>query len=875
MAASHTILYIDDEPQLPTGFEEELRAAGYRLLHTDDPDEALTMVRVEEIDLVLAEIVLSACNGIALLDEMRSYGGWPAEVPVIVVTKSERTPDLYGDVLGLGVQEFFTKPVPAAELLESIRQFTGKVLEAGDVDPSQGSSAPENEASLSGDLARTPISEVLRQLQHDAASGVLTVTRGRDRKAFELRNGSPVLTSANGRVEELVEFLARHGRIEPKQLRTVKERSAAGEDNSNQILLDMGTLSEEEFETAIREQAEELLLDVFRWDWGDFHYFPGKHVRADVAFEIERGRIEIVLDGVRHWAPPELVEEELASRASLFVSKVDDPPCDVAELDMSSAERVFFESLYGDRSVQEVIDSGELAPATLYGLFAAGLLVLDEYPVTVLTEVVEVQPEPPVVPEPPNEELVAGAASQTAFEAPSNFNERERSPQAETQRPVDQSAAVSQSAYEAMLEFEELEFPQQPVAARTTAAPQVAPEDEALFDALSDFEEPAPSPQPEEPQPELDVIPDDGELFDASPDFEEPARSQQTPIVEPRIGRDDEMEFDSFSDLDGVERLPQMDAESSSTEPESARNEQAGFDASMDFDEAERPTPTEAAAAARGSEPEPEPPVAPVVSTPFTNEELTAFCERVLEEDDFDALGISDDATDTEVQSAYQNLLDRFPPDLAATGLSEVEELADKARKRIERAFERLRLGSSRKVYAQLRPQIVKGRKKATKPQAAEPAPIDKQPQFEELAARGLDAEAWFHKGDRCMHAKDYAEAIGAYGMAAHLDPKEGDYLARLGYAQFLNSPKDPLVLREALQNIATGIKLCPNREKPYIYLGKIFQQNGANDRARKMFKNAVRINPNCHEAAQALHLMKQRRTDDGKLFNRLKKILN
>jgi DNA-binding response OmpR family regulator len=127
MSQMGTVLYIDDERQVPAGFEEELRDAGYRLLYTADPDDALRLVRVEEIDLVLAEVVLFTCNGIALLEEIRSYGGWPAQVPIIVLTKGERSPDLYGGALELGVKEFFTKPALKAELLESVRQFAGKV----------------------------------------------------------------------------------------------------------------------------------------------------------------------------------------------------------------------------------------------------------------------------------------------------------------------------------------------------------------------------------------------------------------------------------------------------------------------------------------------------------------------------------------------------------------------------------------------------------------------------------------------------------------------------------------------------------------------------------------------------------------------------
>ena len=110
--------------------------------------------------------------------------------------------------------------------------------------------------------------------------------------------------------------------------------------------------------------------------------------------------------------------------------------------------------------------------------------------------------------------------------------------------------------------------------------------------------------------------------------------------------------------------------------------------------------------------------------------------------------------------------------------------------------------------------------------------------------------------------------------MAAHLDPNEGEYVARLGYAQFLNKSKDAVVLQEALENLAKGIKLAPSREKPYVYLGKIFLANGAVDRARKMFKNALWIKPDCHAALQELRLPDQPQAKRDKLRDRLKGIL-
>ena len=79
-------------------------------------------------------------------------------------------------------------------------------------------------------------------------------------------------------------------------------------------------------------------------------------------------------------------------------------------------------------------------------------------------------------------------------------------------------------------------------------------------------------------------------------------------------------------------------------------------------------------------------------------------------------------------------------------------------------------------------------------------------------------------------------------------------------------------MLREALEHLAKGIKLSPRREKPYLYLGRIFRRNDAPDRARKMFERAVRIKPDCHAAVQELRLLESREKKRGGLLKRLMK---
>ena len=233
---------------------------------------------------------------------------------------------------------------------------------------------------------------------------------------------------------------------------------------------------------------------------------------------------------------------------------------------------------------------------------------------------------------------------------------------------------------------------------------------------------------------------------------------------------------------------------------------------------------------------------------------LSATCEHIASLDDFGVLGVSEQTPDEQIHAAYERLLATIPSDEALADKAHLVDLADSARKRIEAAFEHLQTADSRRAYAALRREEEKARDK------------------KEVASRAYEAENWFRKGEEFLKAKKYGQAVEAFGMSAHHDPKSGEYAAHLGYSLYLSAPKDPLVLREALEHIAKGIKLSPQRETSYLYLGRIFRANDAPDRARKMFERAVRIKPDFHPALQELRILNLREQKSSGFLNRLLK---
>ena len=61
-----------------------------------------------------------------------------------------------------------------------------------------------------------------------------------------------------------------------------------------------------------------------------------------------------------------------------------------------------------------------------------------------------------------------------------------------------------------------------------------------------------------------------------------------------------------------------------------------------------------------------------------------------------------------------------------------------------------------------------------------------------------------------------------------------------------------------------------PDREKPYLFLGRLHKAVGRADDAEKMFVRAVQIDPQCLEALRELRLIQMRREKSKGLIGRL-----
>jgi tetratricopeptide (TPR) repeat protein len=74
----------------------------------------------------------------------------------------------------------------------------------------------------------------------------------------------------------------------------------------------------------------------------------------------------------------------------------------------------------------------------------------------------------------------------------------------------------------------------------------------------------------------------------------------------------------------------------------------------------------------------------------------------------------------------------------------------------------------------------------------------------------------------------------------------------------------------EALEHVKRGLKLASHREKPYLFLGRLYKAIGRVEMAERMFTRAVQIQPECLEGLRELRLINMRRKKSKGLIGRL-----
>jgi len=114
----YTILVVEDDEDIAQLIVLQLRREGFQVLTTPFGEEAVSLARTQDVDLITLDMMLPDITGMEVLHQLKSNPE-TADIPVIIV--SVLLPEQTGDA-GQEAVEYITKPFAFDKLMESIRR---------------------------------------------------------------------------------------------------------------------------------------------------------------------------------------------------------------------------------------------------------------------------------------------------------------------------------------------------------------------------------------------------------------------------------------------------------------------------------------------------------------------------------------------------------------------------------------------------------------------------------------------------------------------------------------------------------------------------------------------------------------------------------
>ena len=110
------ILVCDDEKEIVDAIEIYLSQDGYHIFKAYDGEQAIEMLKREEIHLLIIDIMMPKLDGIRATLKIREH----SSIPIIILSaKSEDTDKILG--LNIGADDYITKPFNPLELLARVK----------------------------------------------------------------------------------------------------------------------------------------------------------------------------------------------------------------------------------------------------------------------------------------------------------------------------------------------------------------------------------------------------------------------------------------------------------------------------------------------------------------------------------------------------------------------------------------------------------------------------------------------------------------------------------------------------------------------------------------------------------------------------------
>ena len=116
MNKKQKILVLDDDPDIGTMIKMMLEYKGYSVTVSERAEQAHEILKNDEFDLIIMDMLLSGVNGTDLCSEFKKDSSI-ADIPIIMISAHPNAKDI---CLQAGADEFISKPFDMHDILSKI-----------------------------------------------------------------------------------------------------------------------------------------------------------------------------------------------------------------------------------------------------------------------------------------------------------------------------------------------------------------------------------------------------------------------------------------------------------------------------------------------------------------------------------------------------------------------------------------------------------------------------------------------------------------------------------------------------------------------------------------------------------------------------------
>ncbi|MDP8266880.1 MAG: type II/IV secretion system protein [Candidatus Aceula meridiana] len=120
----HTVLIVDDEPDIRTILTVCFESCGYNVIEAEDGEEGVKKAYRDKPSLIIMDVMMPKMDGVTATKKIRSHLE-TASIPIVMLTaKSDKTSEIEG--LDAGADDYVNKPFDRDKLLARVRMLLRK-----------------------------------------------------------------------------------------------------------------------------------------------------------------------------------------------------------------------------------------------------------------------------------------------------------------------------------------------------------------------------------------------------------------------------------------------------------------------------------------------------------------------------------------------------------------------------------------------------------------------------------------------------------------------------------------------------------------------------------------------------------------------------